>query len=132
MLDRLSAAVRMAQRVRLVLVEAPAGSGVPRIACARTLSPLQGSVVTLAGWFAPEVASNLRGTSALAIVVWDQATGSGFEITGTTETVHEHGERGALDLGSKRKRPTRSETELRVRVEKIVAFGAEEALAAGA
>ena len=132
MLDRLSAAVRMAQRVRLVLVEAPVGLGVPRIACARTLAPLQGSVVALAGWFAPEVASHLRGSSALAIVVWDQATGSGFEITGTTESLQEYGECSAFDLGSARGRPTRAEAELRVRVEKIVAFGAEEALTAGA
>lgn len=114
MTDALWSAVRLAEQVRLVLVEAAERTGLPRMAWARSLWTAQPDRVGLSDWYTPGAAEQLLAGAEVSIVVWDEKSGAGYQLRGHTEDA---------DQGAGARR-------LYVRVEKVVSFGAEQALAA--
>jgi hypothetical protein len=108
--------VALADKVGLVMVEVPGQNGLPMLACARRLAPHGDGCVALTDWCAPGLVDGLLSDGRLAVVVWDEATGGGYQLWGACIAPPEAHEA----------RPGEARR-LTVRVEQVVAFGSEAA-----
>ena len=110
--------VALADKVGLVMVEVPGQNGFPMLACARRLAPHGAGCVALTEWCTPALADGLPSDGRLTVVVWDEATGSGYHVWGACVPPAEAGPQAAGRRAEPRQRLT-------VRVEQVVAFGRE-------
>jgi len=112
MLESIDRIVALADKVGLVIVEVAGQSGVPMIACARRLLPDGADQVALDDWCAPSLAERIQSDGRLTVVVWDEATGSGYHLWGACVEC--------------RRVPTADSGRLlRIRIEQVVPFGGE-------
>ena len=117
----LETVVALAERTGKVFVVTASAAGLPHLAGARRFALLPDGLVRVADWFCPTTASNLGENLHVALVVWDGATGEGYQVLGVVQA-----ERTAAMLDgyepSAERGGVQAERELTVRVDKILAF----------
>jgi predicted pyridoxine 5'-phosphate oxidase superfamily flavin-nucleotide-binding protein len=121
--EALEKAVSMAQSIPYVFVATASAKGLPHMASAAKLTYASAGRVVLAEWFCPRTIANLAENRRVALVVWDSATDSGFQLLGEVEDVKDLSfvDGYTPDEEDKPRLPT-VERELHVHVDSVLAF----------
>ncbi len=83
--ERLSEAVRLAERVGYAFVTTSDDKGWPHLAMAGRMTITPEGHIAVAEWFCPGTVKNLQLNPKLGIVVWDSASDTGYQLVGELE-----------------------------------------------
>lgn len=80
--ELLKEAVTLAERVGHALLATTDARGIPHIASAGALSRPMADHVALDAWFCPQTLENLQANPHTAVVVWEPAGDTGYQMIG--------------------------------------------------
>lgn len=122
-LQTLQKAVAMAGRAGHILVATADAQGLPHLAAAGKMWLDEEGHLAVGAWFCPGTVGNLRDNRRIAVVVWDPATDTGYQLLGQVEQILDL---AVLDGYAPEQSPAppipQVERELQIRVDKILHF----------
>jgi hypothetical protein len=119
-LDRI---VSLGAKVGYVFVATAGPDGLPHVASARRLEVVAPGRLQITEWFCPGTNRNLVHNRRLALVVWDQATDTGYQVLGEVKEIHELSVLDGLTAAeAEMPRVPQVERALILRVDEILAF----------
>ncbi len=116
-------AVNLGQKLQHIFVATSDDRGLPHVAAAGRITPVQDEKVAVSAWFCPGTVENLEQNRLVSLVIWDSASDKGYQLLGEVEKIEEEAMMNgyAPELESKGTMP-QVERKLIVRVEKIIDF----------
>lgn len=119
----LGRAVALSGKLEVVFVATADADGVPHVAAAEKLRLLDDDCVAVKSWYCPGTINNLQDNPNIAIVVWDKSSDHGYQLLGVLEGADDLAIMDGFASEVETKNPLPEiEKQLRVRVDKIVAF----------
>jgi predicted pyridoxine 5'-phosphate oxidase superfamily flavin-nucleotide-binding protein len=116
-------AVAFANRLQHVFVATADSKGLPHVAAAGELRLTPAGQLAVAAWFCPETVINLQHNRRIAIVVWDPADDTGYQLVGEVEKVEESAFLNGYQPQVEGSSPSpQVERQLLVRVDKVIDF----------
>lgn len=85
--ETLAKSVKLAEKVRHLLVTTVNEQGVPHLATAERITLEGRDRVAVTAWFCPQTASNVQTNPAISVVVWESGRDFGFQLVGEVEKV---------------------------------------------
>jgi hypothetical protein len=120
--EALRKAVQLSLRAHVFVATADA-DGMPHVAAAGALSQGGDQGVSITEWFCPGTVENVRDNPAVAVVVWDGESDSGYQLLGEVEGVDDmavlDGYSAQTETGAPQPQVSRR---LRVRVSSVLDF----------
>lgn len=110
------------RKVGYVLVATADSSGVPHVAVARNLTPIDEDRVSVRAWFCPGTMANVQENRHIALVVWDPASDIGYQLLGDLERVEDMAMMDGYVSDAKESSLPQVERRLWVHVEKVTGF----------
>ncbi len=121
--ETLGRAVALSGKLDFVFVATADADGVPHLAAAEKLRLLDDNCIAVKSWYCPGTINNLQDNPNIAIVVWDRNSDNGYQLLGVLEGADDLTIMDGFAAQVETKNPLPEiEKQLRVRVEKIVAF----------
>jgi uncharacterized protein len=121
--ETLSQAVVLSGKLEFVLVATADADGVPHVAAAEKLKLLDDDCIAVKSWYCPGTINNLQDNPNIAIVIWDKNSDHGYQLQGVLEGADDLAIMDGFAAGVEMQNPLPEiEKQLRVRVDKIVAF----------
>ena len=116
-------AVALADRLQHVFVATADSKGLPHVAAAGELRLIPAGQLAVAAWFCPGTVINLQHNRRIAIVVWDPADDTGYQLVGEVEKVEESAFLNGYQPQVEGSSPSpQVERQLLVRVDKVIDF----------
>ncbi|HEA67706.1 MAG TPA: pyridoxamine 5'-phosphate oxidase family protein [Desulfobacterales bacterium] len=82
-------AIQLSRQIKYVLIATSNRRGLPHVAAAGSLQKAPGDRISVAEWFCPGTVANLQVNRQIAIIVWDRASDTGYQLLGKVEKVEE-------------------------------------------
>lgn len=119
----LSRVERMAAKTGHVFIATADTRGVPHMAAAGQLAITRDGHARITEWFCPGTVANLQVNPRVAIVVWDAATDTGYQIIGELESIKDIDVLDGYSPGEEKRPPVpQVERQLLVHVDRVVDF----------
>ena len=116
-------AVALADRLQHVFVATADSKGLPHVAAAGELRLTPAGQLAVAAWFCPGTVINLQDNRRIAIVVWDAAEDTGYQLVGEVEKVEESAFLNGYAPRVEGSAPSpQVERQLLVRVDRVIDF----------
>ena len=116
-------AVALADRLQHVFVATADSKGLPHVAAAGELRLTPAGQLAIAAWFCPGTVINLQDNRRIAIVVWDAAEDTGYQLVGEVEKVEESAFLNGYAPRVEGSAPSpQVERQLLVRVDRVIDF----------
>ena len=116
-------AVKLADRLKHVFVATADSKGLPHVTAAGELRLTPAGHLAVAAWFCPGTVMNLQDNRRIAIVVWDAAEDTGYQLVGEVEKVEESAFLNGYAPQVEGSSPSpQVERQLLVRVDKVIDF----------
>jgi general stress protein 26 len=121
--ETLSRAVALSGELEVVFLATADADGVPHLAAAEKLKLLDDECVGVKSWYCPGTINNLQDNPNVAIVIWDKNSDHGYQLQGVLEGADDLAIMDGFSAEAEARNPLPEiEKQLRVRVDKIVAF----------
>jgi hypothetical protein len=116
-------ALSLGQKLQHIFVATSVKRGLPHVAAAGKIAPVQDEKVAVSAWFCPCTAENLEQNRLVSLVIWDSASDKGYQLLGGVEKIEEDAMLNgyAPELEKKGLTPQVERT-LIVRVESVIDF----------
>ncbi len=88
-IEGLDKIVSLGARVGHLFVATASADGLPHLSSAHRLELTPGGQLRITEWFCLETNRNLEHNRRLALVVWDEATDTGYQVVGQVKEIHE-------------------------------------------
>lgn len=85
----LKKAAALAARTGHVFVATADGEGLPHLALGYDMKIPSDNHLSVTSWYCPVTLSNIRKNENIAFVVWDEASGSGYQLSGSMKYVED-------------------------------------------
>ena len=116
-------AVTLAHKLGHVFVATADTHGLPHVAAAAAMTTIAENTVAVSAWFCPGTLANLDQNRLVSLIVWDDATDSGFQLLGRVEKISENAVMNGYLPETERAAPVpQIEKILEVAVDRVIAF----------
>jgi hypothetical protein len=122
-MEGLDEIVRLGTKAGHLFVATADPDGLPHIALAHKLAITPAGQLRVTEWFCPGTNRNLEHNRRLALVVWDGATDTGYQVLGEVEEIHDRSMLDGFAPAEEKLPPVpQVERELILRVDEILDF----------
>ena len=114
--------VRLARRTGMAFIASADARARPHLACAAQLAAGADGCLEITQWFCPGTVANIQENPEVAIVVWDSASDTGYQVLGIVERVLDTAMLDGYVPGEEEHAVPQVERKLTGRVRQVLAF----------